>query len=211
MIYNGAYKNEETAAHASDTLARSFIENGEQNHKLNFNDNGTEVCAKKQISKYTGVSYHESKAKWVATRRCKDKKKTIYNGTYNKEETAAHASDTLVRILIANGEQNQRLNFPDDETEVYPEKKISKYIGVYYNKRKANNVTNWEAKRWSKKEWKMVHNGNYKDEETAAHVSDTLARELMANGEKNHKLNFPDYEADVYPDKRKRFEKFRNM
>ena len=47
----------------------------------------------------------------------------VYNGTiYKDEETAARASDTLARKLMANGEQNHRLNFPDNNTEVYPKK-----------------------------------------------------------------------------------------
>jgi hypothetical protein len=41
----------------------------------------------------------------------------------------------------------------------------------------------------------------FKDEETAAHATDTLARKLMANGEKNHKLNFPDDNTEVYAEK----------
>ena len=43
----------------------------------------------------------------------------IHNGNshYTAEE-AAHASDTLARKLMENGEQGHTLNFPDDETEV---------------------------------------------------------------------------------------------
>ena len=43
MLYNGCYDDEKTAAHASDTLARQLMENGEQGHKLNFPDEYTEV------------------------------------------------------------------------------------------------------------------------------------------------------------------------
>ena len=46
----------------------------------------------------------------------------LCNGTYENEETAANASDTLARKLMKTGEQNHKLNFPEDETEVYPEK-----------------------------------------------------------------------------------------
>merc|ERR1712098_361031 len=100
------------------------------------------------------------------------------------EETAAHASDTLARKLVANGEKGHKLNFPDEHTEVYPEevKVSSNFIGVTYSKRDAR----WVAQRRSKNEKKVVHNGTYKDEETAAHASDTLARKLIANGEKGH-------------------------
>merc|ERR1712098_654691 len=72
----------------------------------------------------------------------------------------------------------------------YPEvlhKKFD-YIGVQYIKKQAT----WRARRWSKYEGKTVCNGYHKHEETAAHASDTLARKLIANGEKGHKLNFPD-------------------
>ena len=44
----------------------------------------------------------------------------------------------------------------------------------------------------------MVYNGLHKDEMTAAFASDTLARHLIANGEENHKLNFPDEDDEVY-------------
>merc|ERR1712096_177428 len=102
------------------------------------------------------------------------------------EETAAHASDTLARKLMANGEHNHKLNFPDNDTDIYPNKSSSSiYLGVSYNGTKQL----WQVLRWSKKDNKTVHNGHYKDELTAAHASDTLARKLMANGEQNHKLN----------------------
>ena len=42
----------------------------------------------------------------------------ICNGRYDNEKTAAHASDTLARNLLANGEKGHRLNFPDDDTDV---------------------------------------------------------------------------------------------
>ena len=45
----------------------------------------------------------------------------ICNGRYESEETAAHASDTLARKLMTNGEQGHKLNFPNDDTEVFPE------------------------------------------------------------------------------------------
>merc|ERR1712098_528633 len=93
------------------------------------------------------------------------------NEQYKDEETAAHASDTSARKLIANGEKGHKLNFPDKHTEVQPEEvKFSfNYIGISYNKRDSI----WRAERWSKKESKNVYNGTYSDEETAAHASDT--------------------------------------
>merc|ERR1712098_492225 len=119
VIHSGYYKDEVTAAHASDTLARKLIANGENGHKLNFSDD-TEVAH--FSSNYIGVSYNTLRATWFARRRSNHKKKMIYNGVYKNEKTAAHASDTLARQLIANGEQGHKLNFPDDDTEVYPEK-----------------------------------------------------------------------------------------
>jgi len=207
--YNGYYVDEETAAHASDTLARKLMENGEQKLKLNFPDNHTEVYPEKKniTSKYFGVFYIKNKSKWGAQRWSTVEKKNAYNGYYDNEETAAHASDTLARNLMKIGEQNHKLNFPDDHNDVYPEqferssceyrfekRFSSKFIGVNYNKRESK----WYARRWSKSENKTVYNGIYDDEETAAHASDTLARELIANGEKGHKLNYPDDDTEVY-------------
>jgi len=72
-------------------------------------------------------------------------------------------------------------------------KRNSNYIGVSYR----NSSSKWFAYRWSKNEKKIIHNGNYKDEETAAHASDTLARKLIASGEKGYKLNFPDDHIEI--------------
>ena len=58
---------------------------------------------------------------WRVTRRSKNEERLLYNGKYKNEETAAHASDTLARNLIANGEKGHKLNFPDDHTEVFTE------------------------------------------------------------------------------------------
>merc|ERR1712098_362429 len=110
-------------------------------------------------------------------------------------------SDTLARKLIANGEIGHKLNFPDDDIEMYAKRKSSDYIGVTFNKKDET----WRACRWSKNEHKSVNNGaSYKNEETAAHASDTLARKFIANGEKGHKLNFPDDNAENQKNKRKK-------
>merc|ERR1712098_421192 len=77
---------------------------------------------KNQTSKYIGVSCCESKERWCVRRWSKKGNKAVYNGSYKSEETAAHASDTLARKLMASGEQNLRLNFPEDDIEVFPEK-----------------------------------------------------------------------------------------
>merc|ERR1712098_544332 len=128
-------------------------------------------------------------------RDSKNEKKTVTNGSYKDEETAAHASDTLVRKLIENGEKGHKLNFPDDHGEVYPKQKTNNF-GVFYNKLRKT----WYASRHSKNDKRNVTNGTYRDEETAAHASDTLARKLMANGEKGHKLNFPDNGTEFCPE-----------
>merc|ERR1712098_592913 len=110
-------------------------------------------------------------------------------------------SVTLARKLMENDEQKHKLklNFPDVHCEIYREKKniAPKYIGVNYNKRDSK----WYARRLSRNQKKMVYNGGYDDEETAAHASDTLAIKLMKNGEQGHKLNFPDDHTEVYPEK----------
>ena len=72
----------------------------------------------KNSSQHIGVSYHGRLSKWQAYRHSKLQKKSIYNGSYDNEETAALASDTLARKLMANGEQGHKLNFPYDVTEV---------------------------------------------------------------------------------------------
>merc|ERR1712058_188845 len=153
-VHNGTYKDEETAAHASDTLARKLMENGEKGHKLNFPGDNTEVHPEEVecSSNYFGVSYNNRDTRWYVFRRSKNEKKNVYNGTYKDEETAAHASDTLARKLTANGEKGHKLNFPEDNTEVYPEevKFSSNYIGVFYHKIRAT----WRAQRWNKNEKK---------------------------------------------------------
>merc|ERR1712098_773462 len=96
------------------------------------------------------------------------------------------------------GEQNTPIlvKIEEDEFAKVKKTKTSQYIGVYYCRMECNG---WSARRWRKKEKKMVYNGYYKDEETAAHESDTLARKLMANGE-HQNLNFPDDDTEVYPE-----------
>jgi len=207
MIYNGTYKSEEAAARASDSLAKRLMENGEVNHKLNFAED-SEVKAdlmikssEKKSSEYVGVAYLKKKSTWCVSRWSKKEKKTMYNGRFEDEETAARVSDILARKLIANGEHGHKLNFPENDSEVYQEgvllKKASKYYGVCFCQDK------WQAKRWSKDEKKMVTNGIYKNEKTAAYWSDILAKSLMKNGEKDHKLNFPD-DTERQTNKRKR-------
>merc|ERR1712098_255732 len=154
-------------------------------------------------SVYFGVTFDGNISKWKAQRRSKSENKTLSNGHYDDEKTAARASDTLAKTLMKNGEQNHKLNFPEDHTEVYPEKKktSSKFIGVSFEKK-------WRIQRWSKKENKMFYNGRYDDEETAARASDTLARKLMKNSSQSLKLNFPEDDTEVYPAEKKASAKF---
>jgi hypothetical protein len=201
MICNGNYENEKTAAHASDTLARKLMQNGEQGHKLNFPYDDNEVLAgKASSSQFIGVSYHVNTSKWQTQRYSKHEKKKVCNGSYETKETAAHASDTLARTLMANGEQGHKLNFPDDDISVFPEKCSSQFFGVSYDVKKSK----WQTQRYSKREKKIIFNGGYENEETAAHASDTLARKLLTNGEKGHKLNFPEDYTEVFPERQRK-------
>jgi hypothetical protein len=174
----------------------------------------TPKYTEKKKTDFIGVSYNENRSTWRAWRQSKKDKKLIYNGTtYKDEEKAAFASDTLARKLISNGEDYHKLNFPDENIEVTPEKKMG-YIGVYYS----NNRSKWGAQRRSKKENKVVYNGTtYNNREAAALASDILAEKLIENGEKCHKLNFPDDHTEVvskemkYQRKRKRRTNWKNF
>merc|ERR1712098_624510 len=127
LVSFGYHGNEETAALASDTLARKLMTKGEQGHKLNFPDDYYEVHAEKiQTSEYIGASYLERNLKWRVERWSKNVKKMVYYGCYDNEETAAHASDTLARKLMQNGEQGHKLNFPDDHIEVHSDHEFQK-------------------------------------------------------------------------------------
>jgi len=72
------------------------------------------------------VSYNKKESKWRVQRRSKSENNVLSNGCYDNEETAARASDTLARKLIKSGEQNHKLNFPDDHNEVRAEKNQKK-------------------------------------------------------------------------------------
>merc|ERR1712098_437684 len=132
---------------------------------------------KEPSSQFIGVTYDINRSRWRAQRRSKLEKRIFFNGSYKNEETAACASDTLARKLMANGEQAQKLNFPDDDTDVFSENKkpSSQFIGVTYDV----NRSRWQVQRRSKLEKKMIYYGTYDNEETAALASDTLARKLM--------------------------------
>jgi len=199
-LFNGCYDDEETAARASDTLARILMENNEKDHKLNFPDDDTEVYPEEKKFKYIGVGYEKNTSKWRAQRWSKIAKKGIFFGYYDDEETAAHASDTLARKLMENGKQKLILNFPGDHTAVQKTYACSsKFIGVTYDKA----TSKWRAQRWSKNDNKRFSNGYYDDENVAAHASDTLARKLMECGEKKIRLNFPDNRTEENQNKKR--------
>ena len=67
------------------------------------------------------MSFNKKESKWKVQRWSRSENKTLYNGCYDDEETAARASDTLARKLMKNGEQTLKLNFPEDDTDVYPQ------------------------------------------------------------------------------------------
>merc|ERR1712098_460998 len=81
---------------------------------------------KEPSSQFIGVSYDMNTTKWRVQRHSRLEKKRLNNGSYENEETAARASDTLARKLMANGEQAHKLNFPNDDTEVFPDEKARK-------------------------------------------------------------------------------------
>merc|ERR1712098_1029367 len=104
---------------------------------------------------YIGVYYDVKRSKWQAKRQSKHSKRLLYNGSHKNEETAAQASDTLARKLMANGEHH-KLNFLDDGTQVFPEKTFSsQYIGVCYDVNKSK----WVAQRYSRHEKRLLYNG----------------------------------------------------
>jgi hypothetical protein len=204
LVYRGYYNNEETAARASDNLARNLMKNGEKGHMLNFPDDDTEVSVDEETvsSIYFGVHRLKRNNPWTARRWSKKKRKMMYNGTnYKDEEAAAYASDTLARKLMECGEHHHKLNFPENYIEVNAKQKFSKYIGVYYQQKRKT----WQTQRYSRNEKKNVCYGYYKNEEIAAHASDTLARKLIANGERGHMFNFPNDDTEVHREKKNRF------
>merc|ERR1712098_146888 len=110
----------------------------------------TEVRAKKTSkSKYFGIYYNEKCKRWLAQRRSKAEKKLFSNGYHRDEETAARASDNLARKLNANGEQNLKLNFPDDNTGVYgkePQNKRKRSIDFENSQENGKNFEKFEEK-----------------------------------------------------------------
>merc|ERR1712098_252226 len=96
-----------------------------------------------------------------------------------KQNKDVAESEGHYRENVNNGEREEiRVKIEEDE---YAKKKepSSQFIGVSYDVKSGK----WRAQRRSKLEKKMIHYGSYKNEETAALASDTLARKLLANGE----------------------------
>jgi len=193
-----AAKQKTNVAESDGNCGEKLNENGPGTIFVKIEEDEYAKIKKRETSQYIGVCYVVNTSKYRAYRRSKYERKTVYNGYYDNEELAAHASDTLARKLTANGEQGHKLNFPNDDSEVFQEKKTfsSQFVGVVY---KINIISKWQAKRHSKHEKKDVYSGSYDNEATAARASDTLARKLIAKGEKGHKLNFPNDNTEVLP------------
>merc|ERR1712098_922866 len=100
----GAAKQNKDVAE-SEGHGRENVHNGER-EEIRVKIEEDEYAKKKEpSSQFIGVSYDMNTTKWRAQRRSKLEKKTLCNGTYENEETAARASDTLARKLLSNGEQ----------------------------------------------------------------------------------------------------------
>lgn len=131
------YSVEQEAARASDTLAMSLLSKGEQDHTLNFSEEEDEDVHFKGI----GVAYYPNREKWRAYRWRSSDKKKIEHGWYKDKETAAHASDNLVRLHFQFGaEQDHELNFPNANETIVPKfllQVLSKKMLKLYRKRKA--------------------------------------------------------------------------
>jgi hypothetical protein len=83
--------------------------------------------------------------------------------------------DTDTKFEEKNGADQPTVVKIEEDEYVKENKKTSNYFGVCHNQKCAT----WCTHRHSKNERtqrRTVHNGTYKDEETAAHASDTLAR-----------------------------------
>merc|ERR1712098_884878 len=85
-------------------------------------DDDTEIYPEKKenSSIFIGVTYSDQIGKWKVQRWSRNEKKIVPYGSYGDEETAAHASDTLARKLMINGELKLALNFPGDENTQIP-------------------------------------------------------------------------------------------
>jgi hypothetical protein len=107
-IEHGWYSDEETAAHASDYLARKLIADGSQGHELNFPDTNE-----------TFVPYIKAQAMFP------DDYAEVYpekpDDYFKDAKTEALASDTLAKQLLKNYDYGNKLIFPEDDTEVFPE------------------------------------------------------------------------------------------
>merc|ERR1712098_661110 len=142
---------------------------------------------------------------WRAYRWSENENKMVYSGCYINEETAAHASDTLARELMNNGEHRHMLNFPDENIGLHvgQDGTCLFYLGIYQTIA-GHRFKRWQAHRWNKDEARTDSNACcYKNEETAAHASDTLAKQLSRNGQQGHKFNFPEFDwsdQEIYPE-----------
>lgn len=86
--------------------ANPFLKNKARHTALDrANGKGDHSKGIETSSMFFGVMYSKTRCKWCVQRRSKMQQKTLYNKAYDSEGVAALASDTLVRSMIADGEQ----------------------------------------------------------------------------------------------------------
>jgi hypothetical protein len=106
-LMQAAYEgNEELMRFLLLAGADPFLKNKARHTALDrVNGKGDRSKGGETTSRFFGVMYSKTRCKWCVQRRSKMQQKTLYNRAYDDEETAAHASDNLVRSMIAHGEQ----------------------------------------------------------------------------------------------------------
>lgn len=67
----GSYSNEEAAAHASETLAKTLMANGERGHKLNFTEESERNEAAKRQSSDDHVPYSFNRLSYACFEKTK--------------------------------------------------------------------------------------------------------------------------------------------
>jgi len=198
------YKSELAAARASDALVRKLMKNGEKGHKLNYPGDDTELHGESKCPKNHALKRFKTMTTHYGCNKCGmsvdfPKGTTMYGcrkcdfdlcencnnlyKVYPSSKKRVHFSDEEKALAARESDALARKLMENDLKKTHPS---SKYIGVKYDAERRR----WEAQRWSSKQNKMVHGGFYFNEANAARESDSLARDLMENGEQ-HKLNFP--------------------
>jgi len=165
-VHYGFYENQETAAHASDTLARTLNlqQTNRQNHQLNFPDDETKVNPK--IHELGSMVTILSKRKKLQNVKILDEKDD--------------------QILISYDKKDDKVELISKCRIISPLEPEEGCFGVRLDGRNKK----WSAYRWSSIARREVKNGFYSNELEAAHASDTLAMVLISKGEHGHGLNF---------------------